>query len=172
MNVTALLLVVADWGGLKLVPLPPRSLGLALAAVCLALYLRSLASLGPPNTYCRRAGLVDRGLYRWTRNPQYATIIPAYAGLALAAASASAWALIALAVAVYVLMAFAEEPWLRTAYPGAYARYARRVPRFYNWRRARALLRLVRRQLRPLPRRLAAPGLRHLAATGLPRKRQ
>jgi protein-S-isoprenylcysteine O-methyltransferase Ste14 len=171
LNVTALLVVLADWGSLGLVPVPLRGLGLALAAVCLALYLRSLASLGPPNTYCRRAGLVDRGPYRWTRNPQYAAIIPAYAGLALAADSAPACALIVLATTVYVLMALAEEPWLRTAYPGAYDRYARRVPRFYNWRRARALLRLGRRQLRPLRRRLGGPAVRHLAATGLPRKR-
>jgi protein-S-isoprenylcysteine O-methyltransferase Ste14 len=171
LNVAALLVVAADWGALTLVPVPLRGLGLALAAVCLALYLRSLASLGPPNTYCRRAGLVDRGLYRWTRNPQYATIIPAYAGLALAADSAPACALIVLAAAVFVLMAFAEEPWLRTAYPGAYERYARRVPRFCNWRRTRALLRLGRR-LMPVPRRPGIPAVRHLAATGLPRKRQ
>ncbi len=115
-------------------PDPLRALGLLAAVACLVLYLRSLVSLGPTNTYCRRAGLVERGIYRWTRNPQYATIIPAYAGLALAADSAPAAVLIALVAAVYVLMAYAEEPWLKTAYPGAYERYARRVPRFYNWR--------------------------------------
>jgi protein-S-isoprenylcysteine O-methyltransferase Ste14 len=172
LNIVALALAASDWGALGLVPDPLRALGLLTAAVCLLLYLRSLASLGPPNTYCRRAGLVQHGIYRWTRNPQYATIIPAYAGLALAADSAPACTVIALVAAVYVLMAFAEEPWLRRAYPGAYERYARRVPRFYNWRRTRAFLRLGRRQLRPLPRRLAAPAVRHLAATGLPRKRR
>jgi protein-S-isoprenylcysteine O-methyltransferase Ste14 len=171
LNVAALLMVVSDWGSLRLVPDPLRTAGLLTAAACFALYWRSLTSLGPTNTYCRRAGLVERGIYRWTRNPQYATIIPAYAGLALAADSAPALGLITLVAAVYVLMAYAEEPWLRCAYPGTYERYARRVPRFYNWRRTRAFLRLGRRQLAPLPRRLAAPGVRHLAATGLPRKR-
>lgn len=171
LNATAILLAIADWGSLGLVPVPLRGLGLAAAAACLVLYLRSLASLGPPNTYCRRAGLVDRGIYRWTRNPQYATIIPAYAGLALAADSAMAGGVIAVLAAVYVLMAYAEEPWLRTAYPDVYDRYARRVPRFYNWRRTRAFLRLGRRQLPPLPRRRAALAVRHLAPGNLPRNR-
>jgi protein-S-isoprenylcysteine O-methyltransferase Ste14 len=171
LNGAAILLAILDWGSLGLVPLPLRDLGLAVAAACLVLYLRSLASLGPPNTYCRRAGLVDRGIYRWTRNPQYATVIPAYAGLALAADSAPALGVITLLAAVYVLMAYAEEPWLRTAYPDVYDRYARRVPRFYNWRRTRAFLRLGRRQLPPLPRRSAVFAVRHLAAGHLPRKR-
>jgi protein-S-isoprenylcysteine O-methyltransferase Ste14 len=171
LNVVALLVVAGDWGSLRIVPDPLRAVGLLAAAACLMLYLRSLASLGPPNTYCRRAGLVDRGIYRWTRNPQYATIIPPYAGLALAADSLPASGLILLLAGVYVLMAYAEEPWLRSAYPGAYERYARRVPRFYNWRRTLAFLRLGRRQFTP-PHRLAAPAVRHLAATGLPRKRR
>ncbi len=90
---------------------------------------------------------MQRGIYRWTRNPQYATIIPAYAGLGLGADSLNALGLVALVGLVYVLMAYAEEPWLRAAYPGAYERYARRVPRFYNWRRTRGLLRLGWRRL-------------------------
>jgi protein-S-isoprenylcysteine O-methyltransferase Ste14 len=171
LNIAAILIAVVDWGSLGLVPAPLRGLGLAVAAACLVLYLRSLASLGPPNTYCRRAGLVDRGIYRWTRNPQYATIIPAYAGLALASDSLPAGGVIAVLAAVYVLMAYAEQPWLRTAYPDVYDRYARRVPRFYNWRRTRAFLRLGRRQLPPLPRRRAVLAVRHLAAGDLPRKR-
>jgi len=172
LNVSALALAVVDWGSLGLVPQPVRFLALALAAACTLLYLRSLASLGPPNTYCGRAGLVEGGIYRWTRNPQYATIIPAYAALAVASDSAPAWILIAALGTVYVLMAFAEEPWLRSAYPESYDRYARRVPRFYNWRRTRAFLRLGRWQLRSRPRPPAVPRLRHLAASSLPRKRQ
>src|SRR5690606_7947531 len=150
-------------GSLQWMPLSVRLAGLAAAAVCLALYARSLASLGPPNTYCQRAGLVDRGIYRWTRNPQYATVIPAYAALAVAADSAAAAAMIGITIVVYLLMAFAEEPWLKAAYPGAYDRYARRVPRFYNWRRTRALFRLSRRRLPPMPSHRRAPSVRHLA---------
>ncbi len=171
-NAAALLLAVVDSGSLQLVPPALRLAGLVVAGISLALYVRSLASLGPSNTYCQRAGLVERGIYRWTRNPQYATAIPAYAGLAVAADSAAAGLLIGLTIAAYLLMAFAEEPWLKAAYPGAYDRYARRVPRFYNWRRTRALLRLGRRRLPPLPPHHRASRMRHLAATGLPRKRR
>lgn len=171
LNVCAIALVVADWGSLGLVPLVLRIIALAIAGICAALYVRSLLSLGPTNTYCRRDGLVDRGIYRWTRNPQYATVIPAYLALAVAADSAPALAVIVLLIAVYVMMAYAEEPWLKAAYPGAYDRYARRVPRFYNWHRTRAFLRLGRRQISPFPHRLTAPGMRHLAATQTPRKR-
>lgn len=171
LNAAALLLALLDWGALELTPAALRAAALLFAFLCAGLYLRSLVSLGPPNTYCRRAGLVDQGIYRWTRNPQYATVIPAYLALALAADSGAAGAVIALLAGVYVLMAYAEEPWLRTAYPGVYERYAARVPRFYNWRRTRAFFRLERRHLAPVPRRLASPALRHLAATNLPRKR-
>ncbi len=40
LNVAALLMVVSDWGSLGLVPDPVRALGLAVAAICLVLYLR------------------------------------------------------------------------------------------------------------------------------------
>lgn len=171
LNVAALALAVLDWGSAGVVPLAIRLVSLAVSAVCAALYVRSLLSLGPTNTYCRRDGLVDQGIYRWTRNPQYATVIPAYLTLAIAADSAAALVLIAVLVAVYVMMAYAEEPWLKAAYPGVYDRYARRVPRFYNWRRTLAFLRLGQRQLPPLPHRLTASAVRHLAATSTPRKR-
>ncbi len=55
---------------------------------------------------------------------------------------------------------------VRGAGLSAVALCARRVPRFYTWRRTRACLRLGQCQLAPLPRRLAAPAVRHLAATG------
>jgi len=172
LNVASIGLALADRGSLGITPTPLRGAGLVLAAVCLALYLRSLASLGPTNTYCRRAGLVERGIYRWTRNPQYTTIIPAYFALAVAADSIWAWGVISMLATAYVLMAYAEEPWLRIAYPDVYDRYARRVPRFYNWRRTRAFFRLGRRQLPPHPRRNSAPALRHLSATNSTGKRR
>jgi protein-S-isoprenylcysteine O-methyltransferase Ste14 len=121
-------------GGLGL-PWTIRLAGLGLFLASGALYLYALFALGRANTYCRRGGLVTDGVYRWTRNPQYATVIPAYAGLAAAADSAGVLLLVALLIAVYVLMAHAEEPWLRRQYGEAYERYARAVPRFFNFRR-------------------------------------
>ncbi|MBN2371028.1 MAG: isoprenylcysteine carboxylmethyltransferase family protein, partial [Vicinamibacteria bacterium] len=131
-----------------------RSLGLAVFLISGALYLYALFALGRANTYCRRGGLVTGGVYRWTRNPQYVTVIPAYAGLAAAADSIGVLLLVALLIAVYVLMAHAEEPWLRHQYGAAYERYMRAVPRFFNFRRGWLVLRGVSRgpaRVRPGP---------------------
>ena len=51
-------------------------------------------------------------------------------------------------MAVYVLMVVAEEPWLAAAYGESYRRYCRRVPRFFNWRRAAALVHTAGRRQR------------------------
>jgi protein-S-isoprenylcysteine O-methyltransferase Ste14 len=126
----------------------------ALLLVSGTLYLYSLVALGKPNTYCERDGLVTRGIYRWTRNPQYVTVIPIYFLLAIAADSLTAALLCAATILVYVLMAMAEEPWLEVAYGASYRNYRRSVPRFFNWPRAMVLgLAVWRRMRRQLARR-------------------
>ncbi len=117
-----------------------RGTGAGLALVCFGLYAWALHALGRANVYCGRDGLVTGGIYAWTRNPQYATAIPAYLGLALATASATVLAAASLLALCFVLMAFAEERWLEAAYGADYLRYRREVARFYNWRHALALL--------------------------------
>jgi len=154
LNTTALGLAALDPSATFALPWIVRWLGLAMFLGCGALYLYTLFALGRANTYCRRGGLVTSGVYRWTRNPQYATIIPAYVGLAIAACSAGVMVLVGLLIAVYVLMAHAEEPWLRHQYGEAYRQYARAVPRFYNVRRAWHFL---RGSFRPARGRSARP---------------
>lgn len=135
LNVTSLVLAFLDWQS-GVWDAPERWLGATLAAACFVLYLLACHTLGRANLYCGKDGLVSEGIYRWTRNPQYATAIPAYLCLALASHSPLALTPILLLVACFVLMALAEEPWLRRAYGEPYRRYCQRVPRFYNWRRA------------------------------------
>lgn len=136
LNVTTLALAALSPPGALGLPLVVRAGGLAVFALFLALYAAALLALGRANTYCGRSGLVCGGLYRWSRNPQYATIIPSYAGLALWADSAAVYALAAALVAVYVMMALAEESWLGETYGERYRSYARRVGRFLAVRRA------------------------------------
>lgn len=115
--------------------MPLQVVALGSSGVSFLLYGLGLASLGRENVYCGKAGLVTSGIYRWTRNPQYATIIPGYAGLAAAAQSLRGLLLAVLATAVFLAMAFAEEKWLSGAYGAEYERYRSMVPRFYSFRR-------------------------------------
>jgi len=115
---------------------PVRAVLTAASLAAFAAYLSALWALGREATYCRASGLATRGVYRWTRNPQYATAIVAYSALGLAAWSPAATALAAALVLVYALMALAEEPWLEARYGRAYRKYRSEVPRFFNMRHA------------------------------------
>lgn len=133
LNVSALAVAWVDWQ-----PLQPDHLVRIAAAIAASAtgagYLAACFHLGRVNLYGGRAGLVTDGLYRLSRNPQYALAMPAYVALALAADSVSTAALVVLLIAVFNRMAVLEEPWLRSAYGEAYVQYATIVPRFYNVR--------------------------------------
>ncbi|MFZ1108491.1 MAG: PEMT/PEM2 methyltransferase family protein [Rhodomicrobium sp.] len=86
--------------------------------------------LGLDNTYGADDGLVTKGLYRYSRNPQYVASILGYFGTALANGGHSAAILCGLAILVYLIMPFTEEPWLLRAYGDAYTAYKNRTPRF------------------------------------------
>jgi protein-S-isoprenylcysteine O-methyltransferase Ste14 len=119
-----------------------RVAGVVVACVSLIFYLYAGLWLGRENLYVGQGGLETRGIYRYTRNPQYAAAIPASLGLGVASCSLPAFLISACLAGVYVLMAQAEEPWLEKTYGAAYQRYRKRVPRFYNWRVMRAALQL------------------------------
>lgn len=135
LNVLAFVTAILDrdqWLGL---PAPVRLVALILCGAAGLFYIYSILVLGRSNTYCGREGLVARGVYRWTRNPQYAAAIPMFATLAVASDNVPTYVLAAALIAVYWLMTVAEESWLEGVYGADYVRYCRRVPRFFNWRR-------------------------------------
>jgi protein-S-isoprenylcysteine O-methyltransferase Ste14 len=113
-----------------------RGVAALLLAASVALFVYSFRVLGRDNSYGAQDGLVTGGIYRWTRNPQNAMLVVVYGCLAVAADSGPAYLLCGAMMAVYVLMVMLEEPWLAAIYGEAYRRYCRRVPRFFNWRRA------------------------------------
>jgi protein-S-isoprenylcysteine O-methyltransferase Ste14 len=133
LNLTTFALAALDWQPWRGLP-PERLFGAGVAITGAALYGLSCYALGRGNLYCGKDGLVTRGIYRWTRNPQYATAIPAYLGLALASYSLGALILAVLLTMTFSLMALAEEPWLEATYGEEYRAYRRNVARFYNWR--------------------------------------
>lgn len=138
-NVSTLLLAAFAW-----LPMPePDGLRLAAAACAIigaSLYIAACIHLGRDNLYCGHTGLVAHGLYAWSRNPQYALAMPSYCALAIASGSPVVGVLAACLLAIFFLMAIAEEPWLEKTYGEGYRDYARRVPRFYNFRGAVNLL--------------------------------
>jgi protein-S-isoprenylcysteine O-methyltransferase Ste14 len=113
-----------------------RVVAIGLLVVSVAFFVHSFFLLGRDNSYGAQDGLVTTGIYRWTRNPQNATLIVVYACLAVAANSAATYILCAAMILAYVLMVFAEEPWLAATYGETYRDYCARVPRFFSWRRA------------------------------------
>jgi protein-S-isoprenylcysteine O-methyltransferase Ste14 len=113
-----------------------RVAAMGLLVLSVGFFVYAFLLLGKNNSYGAQDGLVTTGVYRWTRNPQNTTLVVVYACLAVAANSAATYLLCAAMIAVYVLMVFAEEPWLAAAYGDHYRAYCDRVPRFFNWRRA------------------------------------
>ena len=151
LNALCFAVAIADLGASYLgLPAALRLVAFALLAASLALFIYSFRVLGRDNSYGAQDGLVTGGIYRWTRNPQNAMLVVVYGCLALAADSGPTYALCAAMMAVYILMVLVEEPWLGGVYGEPYRRYCRRVPRFFNWRRAAILARTACRRRRVL----------------------
>lgn len=148
LNVACFAMALVDRSVLHGLPMWVRAIAFGFLAVSLAVFLYSFFFLGRDNSYGAREGLVTRGVYRWSRNPQNAMLMAVYASLAVAADSARTTSLCAAMIAVYFLMVLAEEPWLEAAYGDQYRRYCRRVPRFYNFRRVAVLVRMMGRRWR------------------------
>ena len=146
LNVLCFAMALADRTTFLGLPVWVRAAAAIVLAASLALFIYSFRVLGRDNSYGAQDGLVTRGIYRWTRNPQNAMLVVVYGSLAFAADSWPTYVLCGAMMAVYVLMVLLEEPWLATTYGETYRRYCARVPRFFNWRRATIA---TRARLRP-----------------------
>jgi protein-S-isoprenylcysteine O-methyltransferase Ste14 len=141
LNVLCVLMALADRTVYLGLPVWVRALAGIVLAASVAVFVYSFRVLGRDNSYGAQDGLVTRGIYRWTRNPQNAMLMVVYAALAVTADSGPTYLLCAAMIAVYFLMVLLEEPWLAGIYGEPYRRYCQRVPRFFNWRRAVIALR-------------------------------
>ena len=121
-----------DWNSAVLLDWSRLLIGAPLFLVGFGITICGYFNLGFGNTYCGADGLVSHGLYRFSRNPQYASSIVGLAGLAI---SANSWLAIVLAAAMsgaYVLMALVEEAWLEERYGATYREYCTRTARFLD----------------------------------------
>lgn len=146
LNVLCFATALAERSSFLGLPIWVRGVAAILLAASLALFIYSFRVLGRDNSYGAQDGLVTRGIYRWTRNPQNAMLVVVYGCLALATDGWPTYVLCAAMMIVYVLMVLLEEPWLEGIYGAPYRRYCARVPRFFNWRRATIA---TRARLRP-----------------------
>lgn len=75
--------------------------------------------------------LVRNGLYRWSRNPMYVSVLVVILGWAVLYRSSSLLAYFgALAVAFHIRILVSEEPWLSASFGDEWTRYKEEVPRW------------------------------------------
>ncbi len=141
--VLTFLVAVSDWNGAALFDPSRFIVGAPLFLIGFGITVAGYFNLGLGNTYCGAEGLVSHGLYRFSRNPQYASSIAGLAGLAICANSWLAATLAALMTGAYVLMALVEEAWLEERYGASYRDYAERTARFLD---VPALVALIEKQ--------------------------
>lgn len=108
------------------------ALGAPLSFVGFSITIYGYFNLGIENTYGSDQGLVTRGLYYYSRNPQGVASMLGFLGLAIAAGEWRVELLCGLVGVVYVLFPFTEEPWLQRAYGELYQTYCASTPRFFS----------------------------------------
>ena len=91
----------------------------------------TLAPWSPPRH------LVVGGLYRYSRNPMYVSVILILAGWTLGFESRALGAYtLAVMAAFHLRVVFGEEPWLARTHGDTWGRYKARVPRWFGVRRS------------------------------------
>jgi protein-S-isoprenylcysteine O-methyltransferase Ste14 len=135
-------LVVVLWDlGPRLGLGPARYAGLVPLLIGLAVILRCFADFvrrgrGTPAIYDPPSELVDAGLYRYVRNPQYVGVVLVIVGEALLTGMVVLFGYAALmAVGYHLFVRYYEEPTLGRRFGGPYARYRGSVPRWLPRRR-------------------------------------
>jgi protein-S-isoprenylcysteine O-methyltransferase Ste14 len=130
--VLTFVVAVLDWNSAGLVDLSRLVVGVPLFLVGFGITVLGYFNLGLGNTYCGADGLVSHGLYRFSRNPQYASSILGLVGLVICANSWFTLPLALFMIGAYVLMALVEEAWLDQHYGASYKEYCARTARFFD----------------------------------------
>ncbi|MET0688546.1 MAG: PEMT/PEM2 methyltransferase family protein [Methyloceanibacter sp.] len=130
--VATFIVAVLDWNGAGLLDGSRFVVGAPLFLIGFGITVCGYFNLGLGNTYCGAEGLVSHGLYRFSRNPQYASSITGLGGLAICTNSWLAAVLAMVMCAAYVLMALVEEAWLEERYGASYRDYCECTARFLD----------------------------------------
>jgi protein-S-isoprenylcysteine O-methyltransferase Ste14 len=125
---------IIDWGSLDLPPWFRWAAGVPLWSGGNVIAVWAMVVLGMGSTLGGERGLIRRGPYGFSRNPQYVGFLMGLIGWAIVTNSRLTLAASLVGVIPLVLVPFAEEPWLKERHSAAYEEYRRTVPRFVGQR--------------------------------------
>ena len=119
-----------EWGALDFPWAIRWGLGFGLIILGNTVVWSGVMQLGMAATSGDEGVLRTRGLYRFSRNPQYVADMAILIGIGLLSAAILAWPAIVTGIAALILAVFAEERWLIDRYGDEYRRYLRSSRRF------------------------------------------
>ncbi len=105
-------------------------IGLPLILIGFSIMIFAVYTLGIKNTYGLENGFIEKGVYKYTRNPQYLGDIILFLGLTLFVNSLNLTILFLLTIIIFIFMPFSEEIWLEERYKDRYIEYKNRTSRF------------------------------------------
>jgi protein-S-isoprenylcysteine O-methyltransferase Ste14 len=138
--VATFVVAVLDWNSTPPLDWTRFIVGVPLGLTGLFITVCGYFNLGLGNTYCGEDGLVTGGLYRFSRNPQYAASIVGLISLSIGANSVLTIIMSAVMIGAYVLMALVEEEWLKQRYGAPYRDYVSQTARFLDFQGLIALV--------------------------------
>ncbi|MEX3017969.1 isoprenylcysteine carboxylmethyltransferase family protein [Gymnodinialimonas hymeniacidonis] len=125
-----IVLGVIEWGSLPIPSWLRFGVGIPLIVAGNVIVWSEVAQFGIAQTGGAKGTLRTSGMYRYSRNPQYAADIAMIIGWIVLCASSGA-ALVGFAgIAVLITAPFAEEPWLEEQYGSPFENYRAKVRRF------------------------------------------
>lgn len=124
------LLGLMGWGGNGYPAWLRHGIGLPLFVLANLVVWPAAAGFGYDQTSGARGTLHTRGLYAWSRNPQYVADAAMLLGWALWSGALAVLPVAGIGIMALLLAPLAEEPWLEQQYGDAWRRYRARVRRY------------------------------------------
>ena len=121
---------IVDWNSLQFPEIVKWGIGLPLVLIGTVIIWRGVFEIGPKATSGEVSTLQTKGLYKYSRNPQYMADIGILSGWFLFCASAWSFPIVLCGILNFIIAPFIEEPWLHEKYGKEYDEYRSKVRRF------------------------------------------